>query len=77
MTVTVSTASPYKFPASVLKAVTGETTSDEFAAAEKLEQISGMLMPKSLGELKNAEIRFTGSSGKEDLKEYVLSTIGG
>lgn len=77
MTVVVSTASPYKFPASVLKAVTGETVSDEFAAAEELEQISGMLMPETLRELKNAEIRFTGSSGKEELKEYVLSTIGG
>ncbi len=77
MTVAVSTASPYKFPANVLRAVTGETVSDEFAAAEKLEQISGMLMPESLRELRNAEIRFTGSSEKEELKEYVLSTIGG
>ncbi len=77
MTMVVSTASPYKFPASVLKAVAGKTASDEFAAAEELERISGMLMPSALRALRDAEIRFTGSSEKEELEDYVLSTIGG
>lgn len=77
MTLVVSTASPYKFPTSVLKAVAGQTVADEFAAAEELERISGMLMPDSLRELRGAEIRFTGSSEKEELEAYVLGAVGG
>ena len=54
--VVVSTASPYKFGRSVLSALLGEEEVDkldEFACADKLEEVSGLEMPATLRELRN------------------------
>jgi len=53
--VVVSTASPYKFGRSVLSALLGEEEVDkldEFACADKLEEVSGLEMPATLRELR-------------------------
>ena len=76
-TIIASTASPYKFPRAVLKAISGENEPDDFAAAKKIEALSGLAMPKQLSELAGKEPRFTGVCKREEMAEFVLSTIGG
>ncbi len=58
-TVVVSTASPYKFSRAVLGALKGESFAaalDEFACADKLEEVSGLAMPQSLKTLRDKPI---------------------
>lgn len=76
-TVIASTASPYKFSNSVLDAL-GEFDSemDEFALVEKLADITKLEVPASLAELKNKDVRFSSSIEKNNMKEFVLSTLG-
>lgn len=76
-TIIASTASPYKFPRAVLKAVSGKNEPDDFAAAEEIERISGLSMPKQLRELSEKEPRFTGVCKREEMADFVLSTVGG
>ncbi len=52
VTVVVSTANPYKFTQDVLRAVGGRDIDDAFAAAEKLEQMTGVPVPARISELK-------------------------
>lgn len=76
-TVIASTASPYKFSNSVLDAL-GEfdANADEFELVDKLAEITKLDVPASLAELKNKDIRFTNSINKENMKEFVLETLG-
>ncbi|OQA71652.1 MAG: Threonine synthase [Firmicutes bacterium ADurb.Bin248] len=53
--VVLSTASPYKFAGDVLRAITGESVADGFAAMEKLRALSGTPVPKGLGDLRDAK----------------------
>ena len=76
-TIVASTASPYKFPSTVLKAIGGFIKEDEFAAAEALERCSKFPMPQSLQDLRKKEIRFFGSYAKEEMEELVKKIFGG
>ena len=76
-TIIASTASPYKFPRAVLKSVSGENEPDDFEAAKKIEALSGMKMPKQLSELSEKEPRFTSVCKREEMTDFVLSTVGG
>ena len=76
-TIIASTASPYKFPRAVLKAISGENEPDDFEAAKKIENISGLKMPKQLSELSEKEPRFTKVCERENMAGFVLSTVGG
>jgi threonine synthase len=76
-TIIASTASPYKFPRAVLKAISGENEPDDFEAAKKIEDISGLKMPKQLSELSEKAPRFTSVCEREDMTGFVLSTVGG
>ena len=58
-TVVLSTASPYKFTQSVLKAIMGKSVSDAFKGAEKLMNETAMPIPEQISSLKNKERRFT------------------
>jgi threonine synthase len=55
----VSTASPYKFPESVLEAITGETNedADDFALVDRLHSLSGVEIPPAVASLKDAPVR--------------------
>ncbi|MGN0667194.1 MAG: threonine synthase [Huintestinicola sp.] len=76
-TVIASTASPYKFSNAVLEAIEGKAPDmDEFAMVDRLNELSGYDIPASLAELKNKEIRFKGSIGKDDMKDFVLTSLG-
>ena len=58
-TVILSTASPYKFPQSVYKAISGEIIGDAFKATKKLYNETAAEIPEQILSLKNKEIRFT------------------
>ena len=53
----------------MLDAVSGDDLGgkDEFELLNMLSDISGMEIPKSLGELKNKEVRFKTVCNKEDM----------
>ena len=76
-TIIASTASPYKFPRAVLKAISGKDMEDDFAAAKEIEQLSGLTMPLQLKELSEKQPRFTKVCKREDMADFVLSTVGG
>ena len=68
-TVILSTASPFKFNSAVLSAIAGEDAvknKSEFQLLDMLSEISGLVIPKSLAQLKNKEVRFGGKINKED-----------
>lgn len=56
-TVILSTASPYKFSSNVYKCFKDEMLSDEYEAMAKLNELSGMRIPKNLSCLKEMEVR--------------------
>ena len=75
-TVIASTASPYKFSASVLDALGRlPENSDEFALTEALERASGMTVPAALASLKSKEIRFKDTVSKEEMQKAVFGFL--
>jgi threonine synthase len=77
-TIIASTANPYKFSKAVLSAIeekSGENSADEFENIDKINQISGLEIPKSLAELKSKTPIYTDSINKEDMSSYVISKI--
>lgn len=76
-TVIVSTASPFKFPKAVYRAITGETVDDDFDAATKLSDISGRKMPMQLAELCNKKVGFDSFVETDEMPDYVVSFAGG
>lgn len=73
--VCLSTASPYKFPTDVLKAMTGKELQDPFKASEKIADLTAMPMPESLNKLMVAKKRFTNTVTRENLLDEVLKFI--
>ena len=71
--VVLSTASPYKFPAAVLDAIGGDLSGDEFALMERLENMSGMPIPKNLASLKGKPERHLDVIAKDQMMDYVLN----
>ncbi len=73
-TVILSTASPFKFNNSVISAIKGAEAIEnktEFELLDMLAEISGLVIPKSLNELKNKEVRFPGKIEKDNMKDFV------
>ncbi len=73
-TVIASTASPYKFPRAVLSAIGERSPEDEFAAAERLSDITRLPVPEQIRALRGMEPRFTGTIDRTEMREYVMST---
>ena len=73
--VVLSTASPYKFPAAVLSALGETPPSDEFEAMERLQEKTGVPIPKQLAELKSQPVRHFDVIGKDEILKYVLQKI--
>ena len=71
--VVVSTASPYKFPGSVLEALGEDATGDPFALLDRLEKKSGTNAPKGLASLKGAKEIHEGSCEKDKMRDAVLA----
>ena len=76
-TVIDSTASPYKFSASVLNAVlAGKAPKlDEFAMVDELHKVTGADIPKPLASLKDKSIRFKNVCNKEDMSQMVFKLL--
>ncbi|MDR1733878.1 MAG: threonine synthase [Oscillospiraceae bacterium] len=69
----VSTASPYKFAAPVLEAITGDVPEGgDFSAVEKLAELTGVPCPPQLLSLKGKAPRFTDVCDKEEMASYCL-----
>ena len=76
-TVIASTASPYKFSASVLEAIEGKKSDlDEYDMIDKLHELSGYNIPESLAALRTKPVRFSKVISKDEQKNYVLSELG-
>ncbi|MCI6956082.1 MAG: threonine synthase [Candidatus Faecousia sp.] len=71
--VVLSTASPYKFPAAVLRAVGVEAKGDEYTQMRQLEEATGVPIPGNLSSLQGKPERHTGVIAKEQMLQYVLS----
>lgn len=76
-TVIDSTASPYKFPASVLGAVDGAAAdeSDEFATADKLSRLTKTQIPEPLAMLRQKNVRFSEVCSKENMSQMVFKLL--
>ena len=70
--VVLSTASPFKFSRPVLRAIGEDDQGDEFELLRKLSALSGLQIPRSLGELEQLPERHTGVIPKEKMAEFVL-----
>ena len=75
-TIIASTASPYKFSGSVLSAIGQDTDAEEFELVGKLAEVSGLKVPSSLAALKDKAVRFDKVIAKDDMKDYVYSSLG-
>ena len=68
----LSTASPYKFPASVLCALGEEVPADAQAQIDRMEALSGTRIPAALSGVLNRAVRFADVIAPEDMMPYVL-----
>ncbi len=73
-TVVAATASPWKFPVTMLRALTGKTVADEFAAAGELAAITGQ-MP-ALADLRSAPILHEAVTARDAVPEAICRTFG-
>lgn len=76
--VVASTASPYKFCASVLTALEGSAEGDEFAMLADLETKTGVNAPEQLRGLENKEVRFNNVCDKDadSMRKVVFDMLG-
>lgn len=76
-TVIASTASPYKFSKSVLQAVSDNIVDmNEFDMVDKLNDITGVEVPKPLLSLKDKKVRFSDVVNSDCMQDYVLKSLG-
>lgn len=73
--VSLSTASPYKFPTDVLKAIDGKVVDDPFTASERICDLTAMPIPESIGTLKEKTRRFTKVIDRNNILEEVLEFL--
>ena len=71
-TVMLSTASPYKFPHSVLSAIFGTAPADEFDCADKLKSM-GVKEPVQIAELKGKKVLHSLVCDKDKMAETMLA----
>lgn len=77
--VIASTASPYKFGASVLSALTGgKASGDEFSMVMQLEEMTGVEAPAQLKGLKDKPLRFNNVCEKDtdSMRKVVFDMLG-
>ena len=74
--VIVSTASPYKFPTSILQAVEAEVPEDEIGLMQKLSEISGTPIPQRVKQVLNSPVRHHRVCEKEKALAEVRGILG-
>ena len=75
-TVIASTASPYKFAASVLSAVSDKTADSEFGTVKLLSSETKTEIPAPIAALETAQVRFKNLCEKDDMLESVYKALG-
>ena len=71
-----STASPFKFAASVLSAIdSGNIPEDGFELLEKLSKVSGAAVPAPLASLKSLEVRHKSCVKKEEMSGFICDFL--
>ncbi len=75
-TVIASTASPYKFAASVLSAVSEAKAESEFDTVRLLAQTTNTEIPTPIKALENAEVRFKDICEKDTMLSAVYNALG-
>ena len=76
--VIVSTASPYKFGASVLEAIAGSEAvmgKDDFACCAQLSELTATREPDQIAKLPQMEIRHTGVCEKDAMAQAVIDAV--
>ena len=73
--VILSTASPYKFPCAVLKALEKEADCDEFEQMNLLNKLTGVAIPSNLAGLKGKKELHKDVIEKDGITEYVLKEL--
>ena len=76
-TVVLSTASPFKFPASVAASIGLNTSDEEFEIMSELSKKSGVDNPAGLKTLKEKQVRHTEVCEKNNMHEFVLGKVLG
>lgn len=71
-----STASPYKFPGSVLGAFEAAQTDDEFEQAERLCALTSVAIPAPIQALRGKAVRFQNSVDVPEMERFVRETVG-
>lgn len=75
-TVIASTASPYKFARSVMKAIDDKYSAmEDFALIDELTKISGVKIPNAIEEIKSAPIRHKGVCEISEMKNMISSFL--
>ena len=74
-TVIASTANPYKFSDSVLKAISGPSDAEEFEKVEQLHRATGCEVPAPLSSLRGKTPRFTGVCNRADMERTVYELL--
>ena len=73
----VSTASPFKFARSVMKAILSkEEEKDDFQLIEELSEISGVRIPKAVDELRTAPVLHKKVIERSEMKQAVKEFLG-
>lgn len=75
-TAVLSTASPYKFAASVLSALGAAVDADPFAQMAHLRELSGMEIPQGLAGLRAQPVRHTDVCERDEMRAVVLDFAG-
>ena len=74
--VIASTASPYKFSESVMKAILkDETPKDSFELIDEMERIAGVPVPEAIKEIRNAEIRHDRTCSAQEMPGTVKKIL--
>ena len=73
--VVLSTASPYKFSAAVLSAISDERPESGFEAMDRLHALTGVPVPEPLARLREMPVRFDDCVDKEDMLDYVKCAL--
>ena len=71
--VVLSTASPYKCPAAVLRAIGGKCEGDEFDQMAYLQTLTGVTIPRNLSTLRQKPERHLDVIDKSEMQSFVLA----
>ena len=74
--VVISTASPYKFPRTVVEAITGRVSeADDFTLVHQLEALTGIALPQAVKELTDLPILHTQVVEVTEMQQAVESIL--